>query len=312
MENKVFTCEQARKIDLVDYLFALGFQPQKIRGNDYWYLSPLREEKEASFNVNRRLNAWYDFRIGSGGDIIDFGVLYHHSTIAELLQILKQNHLSFHPHSVQLQKSFDAGEKGKIRVVDEREIVSQKLIEYLNERRKISVETVRQFCKEIDFILYHKKHTAIGFKNSAGGYELRSEYFKGSSSPKDITLIENNHVKECSVFEGFFSFLSFQMLLEKDKKLSLQRPNEQTNFLILNSLSFLEKRREQLEKYERIHLFLDRDKAGLQATQRALNWSTKYTDQSLCYKHSKDLNEHLIKQHQQQQFRRSHRYRMNF
>ena len=112
--------------------------------------------------------------------------------------------------------------------------------------------------------------------------------------------------------KDFSAFFLFKCLLEKDKKLSLQLPNEQTNFLILNSLSFLEKRREQLEKYERIHLFLDRDKAGLQATQRALNWSTKYTDQSLCYKHSKDLNEHLIKQHQQQQFRRSHRYRMNF
>ncbi len=206
MENKVFTCNDAREIDLVDYLFALGFQPQKIRGNDFWYLSPLREEKEASFKVNRRLNVWYDFGIGSGGDIIDFGVVYYHSTIAELLQRLKQNHLSFHLHPVQLQKSFDADEKGRIRVVDEREIVSQKLIEYLNEKRKISLDVARKFCREIDFILYDKKHTAIGFKNSAGGYELRNEYFKGSSSPKDVTLIENNQPKKCLVFEGFFNF----------------------------------------------------------------------------------------------------------
>src|SRR6266496_5359974 len=131
MENKLLTCEQAREIDLVDYLFSLGFQPQKIRNNDYWYLSPLREEKEASFKVNRRLNVWYDFGTGKGGDFIDFGVLYHHSTIPELLQRLKQNHLSFHPHCIQLQKPFDASEKGKIKVVDEREIVSEKLIEYL-------------------------------------------------------------------------------------------------------------------------------------------------------------------------------------
>jgi len=30
----------------------------------YWYLSPLREEKEASFKVNRKKNVWYDHGIG--------------------------------------------------------------------------------------------------------------------------------------------------------------------------------------------------------------------------------------------------------
>lgn len=53
-------CEQAKHIDLVDYLATLGHHPEKIRNNDYWYLSPLREEKTASFKVNRKLNVWYD------------------------------------------------------------------------------------------------------------------------------------------------------------------------------------------------------------------------------------------------------------
>lgn len=38
-------CAAARQIDLVDYLASLGHQPQKVRNQDYWYLSPLREEK---------------------------------------------------------------------------------------------------------------------------------------------------------------------------------------------------------------------------------------------------------------------------
>ena len=206
MENKVLTCKRAREIDLVDYLFTLGLDPQKIRGNDYWYLSPLRQEKEASFKVNRKLNVWYDFGIGKGGDIIDFGVIYHRLTIPELLQSLKQNDLSFHPHPVPTEKPFTAGEKEKIKVVEEREIVSEKLIAYLKERRKISLDIARQFCKEMDFVLYDKKHTAIGFKNNAGGYELRSEYFKGSSSPKDITLIENNHSNNAQFLKDFSAF----------------------------------------------------------------------------------------------------------
>src|SRR3954451_23781281 len=140
-------------------------------------------------------------------------------------------------------------------------------------------------------MLYDKKHTAIGFKNNLGGYELRNKYFKRRSSPKDITLIENNHSIKCSVFEGFFSFLSFQMLAQKDKKNSCQPPNEQISFLILNSLSFLEKSRKMMEQHEEIHLYIHRDKAGIQAAQRALKWSIKYIDKSHCYKYSKDLNE---------------------
>jgi len=312
MENKLVTCAGVREIDLVDYLLTLGFQPQKIRRSDYWYLSPLRKEKEASFKVNRKLNVWYDHGIGKGGDIIDFGVLYHHTTISELLQKLKQNNLSFHPHLVSSQKPIHAVEKGKIKVVGEREIVSQKLIEYLSEKRKISLDVARRFCREIDFVLYDKKHTALGFKNSAGGYELRNEYFKGSSSPKDATLIENNHPNKCAVFEGFFSFLSFQMLAQKDKKLSHQLSNEQPNFLILNSLSFLEKNRKLIEKHKQIHLYLDHDKAGLQATQQALKWLVKYVDKSHFYKHSKDLNEYLVKHSQQQDLKPNHRHRMKF
>ncbi len=49
-------CEEANQIDLVDYLYSLGYHPQKIRNYDHWYLSPLREEKEASFKVNRQKN----------------------------------------------------------------------------------------------------------------------------------------------------------------------------------------------------------------------------------------------------------------
>jgi hypothetical protein len=85
------TCVQAKEIDLVEYLKSVGHQPQKIRNNDYWYLSPLRDEKIASFKVNKKLNRWYDYGLGRGGNIIDFAILYHHCTIAEFLQSLEGN-----------------------------------------------------------------------------------------------------------------------------------------------------------------------------------------------------------------------------
>ena len=70
---KQLSCEQAKLIDLVDYLSSLNYHPQKVHNQDYWYLSPLRQERTASFKVNKKLNVWFDFGLGKGGDIIDFG-----------------------------------------------------------------------------------------------------------------------------------------------------------------------------------------------------------------------------------------------
>src|SRR5215218_7399913 len=102
MNNPHFSIQEAKQIDIVDYLEKLGHQPQKIRNNDYWYLSPLRDENTPSFKVNRKLNAWYDHGIGKGGNIIDFGILYHHCSVRELLKKFPKTNtepLSFHQQS---------------------------------------------------------------------------------------------------------------------------------------------------------------------------------------------------------------------
>ena len=171
-------------MDLVDYLFSLGHQPVKIRGNDYWYRSPLRNEKTASFKINRKLNVWYDHSLQKGGNLVDFGILFHRCSISELLQKLgQQNPLSFqnskpldHPASLP-----SAGEKGKIIVMETRQNIKLSALKEYLEYRRIPVEIANRFCKEVDFLLYDRKYTVIGFQNSAGGFELRSANFKGSS-----------------------------------------------------------------------------------------------------------------------------------
>ncbi len=97
---KELICAEAKQIDLVDYLASLGYQPQKVRNQDYWYLSPLRDEKTASFKVDRRLNVWYDHGTGKGGDLIDFGTLYFNCSISDLLSRLSEQRpgLSFSFH----------------------------------------------------------------------------------------------------------------------------------------------------------------------------------------------------------------------
>lgn len=99
MATNDFSIAEAKRIDMVDYLAFLGYQPQKIRSQDYWYLSPLRKENTASFKVNRWLNLFYDFGSGQGGSIVDFGMLFHHCTISEVLEKL-QSFLSFYQHQI--------------------------------------------------------------------------------------------------------------------------------------------------------------------------------------------------------------------
>lgn len=309
-------CAEAKRIDLVDYLASLGHLPQKVRNEDYWYLSPLREEKTSSFKVNRRLNIWYDHGTGKGGNLVDFGILYFNCSVADLLQRLTRSQptpaFSFHPptlagnqHTVP-PTSF-AGEKkntpeSKIVILDTRPLADKSLLAYFY-KRCIPVEIANRFCKEVDFLLYGKKHTAIGFQNNAGGYELRNENFKGSSAPKDITFVDSctDHIV---VFEGFFSFLSFCTI-------NKSQPAPLTNCLILNSLSFFERSRPLMERHKQVHLFLDRDTAGIRYPQQALQSDrNKYVDRSDFYHNRMDLNDWLI--HHHQSLRVSQRIRKRF
>jgi len=229
--------------------------------------------------------------------------------VVELLRKLSNYdgiNVSFHRQFAG-EKKEEISNKNKIVTTGFRDITAPHLIHYLNER-KIPVDIAKLYCKEVDFILYEKRHTTIGFKNNSGGYELRSEYFKGSSSPKDITLV-GKPSEELNVFEGFFNFLSFQTQQFQNKKLLHSLTNMQKSFLILNSLSFFEKSRELMEKHQSIHLFLDHDKSGLKCMQAALRWSNKYKDESHYYKGYKDLNECLI-QSEKHEYKESHRLKM--
>ena len=84
-------CEQANQMDMVDYLTSLGFSPCKITDDNYFYLSPLREEKIASFKVNRTKNVWYDHGAGKGGNLVDFACTYFHCNLTLALQKINEN-----------------------------------------------------------------------------------------------------------------------------------------------------------------------------------------------------------------------------
>ena len=246
------SCEQAKQIDMVDYLASLGYNPAKTKNDDYWYRSPLRDEQTASFKINRKRNVWFDHGTGQGGNLVDFGILYHKCSVNELLDKLNGN-LSFHQPKPKIDVSVFEPRESPIQLLSERTIVSLSLLRYLKQRR-IAETVARKYCKEVSFSSNGKVYTAIGFKNDQEGFELRNQWYKGSLAPKAVTSIENGG-KELAVFEGFFDFLSYQSIHQNQH-------SSCSNFLILNSTSFFEKSREIMEQHDRIRLFLDSDKTG--------------------------------------------------
>jgi hypothetical protein len=271
-------------MDMVAYLSALGHEPAKVRHFDYWYLSPLRDEKTPSFKVNRKLNRWYDHGLGQGGNLIDFAVRYHRCTVGEFLQSVSGN-LSFHQPIYTPVKKQEKREESRINILRERPLSSFFLCRYLRQRR-IPLALDGRYCKEVTYELNGKEYLGIGFENNSGGYELRNPYFKASSSPKDITTFDNG-AGEAAVFEGFMDFLSF-LAIHKNQR------QTQHDFVILNSVAFFEKARPFMERHETIRLYLDRDATGQNYSRYALSLNTKYRDESGLYQHYKDLNDWLM------------------
>jgi hypothetical protein len=288
---------EAKEMDMVNYLSTLGYEPAKTRNTDYWYLSPLREEKTPSFKINRKLNRWYDHGLGRGGNLIDFGIEYHQCTIGELLDKLSGN-FSFQRPPSQTLKNMSKPEP-KIKVLGDFPLTSYALLRYL-EQRHIPLEIARKYCREIRYELNGKTYYGIGFKNDSGGWEIRNPFFKAGSSPKDMTTFKNSS-DEAVVFEGFIDFLSFQVL---HKNL----PGNSQDFVVLNSLSFFERARTFMEQHRAIRLYLDRDTTGQNYSCYALSLNGRYRDESSLYRHYKDVNDWLMnsgtcaKKHLQQKF----------
>jgi hypothetical protein len=203
--------------------------------------------------------------------------------VSELLKKMN-NSFSFGQQNISFKKEEE--EAKKIKLISEHEITSLVLLRYLHKRR-IPIEIAAKFCREIDYELYNKNYYALGFKNNAGGYELRNEKFKASSSPKDVTLIENRS-DNLTVFEGFFNFLSYLAIHQKQEQ-------SITNFLVLNSTSFFEKSLPLMQSYRSVHLYLDCDTTGQKCIQKALAIDKeKFIDERSLYKKYKDLNDWVM------------------
>lgn len=288
----MMTIEEAKNIKLADYLHSLGYNPVKQQGNSLWYKSPFREEKDPSFKVNPDRNLWYDFGMGTGGNIITLAQeLYASDSLPYLLDRIAEQSSSIRPVSFSFrQQSSTQPNFQQLEVVP---LSSIALYSYL-QGRGINTELAKKECKEIRFVNNGKQFFAVGFPNISGGYEIRNKYFKGCIAPKDITHIrqQGEPRETCYVFEGFMDYLSFLTLRQKNCP---DYPDlDKQDYLVLNSVSNLSKALYPLGSYEKIHCFFDNDEAGMKAV-RALyeEYSFRVRDSLRIYSGYKDLNDYI-------------------
>ena len=214
--------------------------------------------------------------MGKGGNVIDLICLVNNSSVREALDWLQNGQVSF---SFQ-QPLFKEDKQEKIEIKYIKELSHYALQEYVIKRR-ISILTARKLCKEVHYKFKDKMYFALGLANNSGGWELRNKYYKNSSSPKDVTHLQNGNSR-LIVTEGMFDMLS---LMERDKYLM-----EANDLLILNSLGFIKKSLELLDAYETIALYLDNDRAGKNAFKLIMQQQSKCTDRSKLYENFKDVN----------------------
>lgn len=282
----------AKNIRIIDFLNALGYQPQRTVRNNHFYLSPLRTERTASMKVDDKLNLWYDHGSVQGGTIIDLVIAMQKArTVSEALTFLKDLNLNkdfvFNGKREKVENQITTRESS-IGIEKKQSLQDSKLLQYLQER-KVNVETARKYLQEIHYSVSERNYTAFGWLNNRGGYHLRSEFFKGCTS-QDISVIKgadsNQERRICMVYEGMFDFLS-HLTLKNEQQFKV-------DCVILNSLSNLNKAVEWIKENRLTpSLLLDNDTAGQKATLKLLDDFSEAKDFSVTYSDHKDLNDYI-------------------
>jgi len=279
-------CQQANEMSIAGFLMSKGTNPDKADGNNFWYCSPIRNEKTPSFKVCRSKNVWFDYGLGTGGKLVDLVCKMYNVDISGALLILGGAAAEISHFSSDKRESFD--QETRIEIRHMQPLQNKGLIQYL-ESRKISPALASKYCSEAYYTTTgnDKQYFSIAFENDSHGFELRNKYFKGSTSPKNITSIKGPNPLIVNVFEGFMDFLSALTWFNTDS------PAGDT--IVLNGVGFIDRLIKLLPNYKKINLWLDNDRAGKETAARIQELRPDAINRSLVrYSSFKDFNEFLV------------------
>ncbi|MDC8102712.1 MULTISPECIES: toprim domain-containing protein [Chryseobacterium] len=270
-------CEEIKKnIGIRTVLESFNLFPVKENLRTAFYFALDREEKIPSLSVDFIKNKAFDFGTGRSYDVISIVQAINKCSISDALKYLGKLDFSYERTE---KNSKEGWQTRPYEISKTHEITHPALVRYLKERK---VYEQSHLVKEIHFRLKLKNYFAVGFFNDSGGIEIRNQYFKICLGDKDVTLVKNGS-NEIAVFEGFFDFLTYRNIENKQDCPS--------DYLVLNSTAMLYKIEKKLSEYSKISLFLDNDPNGRQTVKKMMMKYENAEDCSLIYKGFKDLNE---------------------
>ena len=287
-----------KNISIRDFLARRGILPKYERNGYGMYLSPLRDERTPSFKVDYVQNLWYDFGLGEGGTLLTLVMWLERCDRYAAIRILSNGEIRQAGSTSLSSGIYERPAVGgpspvvcpatvpALRVLSDAPLRHPALVGYLSSRG-IVLSVAAAFCREIRYEVNGRAFFAVGFRNDAGGWELRSERFKGGSSPKHITTFDNRS-DTVIAFEGFMDFLAY---------LSLKHPERlRIDAAVLNSVVNLPKAVPFISRHPVIHAFFDNDEAGRKATADLIRLCprSEVIDQRHFYRGHKDVNDYLI------------------
>ena len=307
-----------------ELLRCFGHQPVflKQRGNEYWYISPFRYEKEPSFHTSYLGGKWIWNDFGRGdiqgnGTVIGFMQLHENVDVKGALQLLKSmfpnrgravslDALRLTPlfKDVELATPNDV-DKDKSETLVVREIKEQvwhkPLIGYLAGERGIDYKLAKPYLRHIRYenATNGQTYDTLGFANETGDYECRDKYFKGilktpsashRQAAKDISFIPGGDHTRVAVFEGFMDFLTV-LTIKQVKVLPV-------DVIVLNMVNMRRRALAFIKEstYTEVFTFFDNDHAGMKTTRlfrETLGEIVK--PQNHLYEGYKDYNEYWQK-----------------
>ncbi len=142
-------CKAAKNILISDFLQNRGILPSIMKSNVYWYKSPIREEKLASFKVDISKNIWFDHGLGVGGDLLKLVCLLFRVEIKQALEILSNGNFPAIIEAKQIRNE-------NLKIIENRAISNRYLCNYLLNRR-VGRGIALQYCREVHFKINEKK-----------------------------------------------------------------------------------------------------------------------------------------------------------
>lgn len=160
------TIQDIKLIPIRNFLAQRGITPKQENSRCGFYLSPLREEQDASFKVDYVQNLWYDFGAGRGGSIIDLVMEIEKCNFQQAVERLRNDNILT---STLVTSQTLHTLPNRLQVLGDYPLRHPALINYLDSRAIDTSSIAKKFCREVHYLVGGHNYFAIGFRNDYGG-----------------------------------------------------------------------------------------------------------------------------------------------